>query len=140
MLNICDNYSKKWALEYNISNCKFLVFGNSKLNNFNFLLNDRPLTYSNNYKYLKLDFSNKSISWISLTFLLKKFQSVCNSFFTLNSFGFRPGGINPHLQAFVYKSFCLSRLLYGFEILSVNKKTLNKLNVNQNNININVKI
>jgi hypothetical protein len=65
---------------------------------------------------------------------IKKIQSVSNSFFTLNTFGFRPGGINPHLQACVYKSFCLSRLLYGFEIMSVNKKTLNKLNVNQNHI------
>ena len=30
LLNICDDYSKKWALEYNISKCKFMVFGNSK--------------------------------------------------------------------------------------------------------------
>jgi hypothetical protein len=131
LLNICDNYSKKWALEYNISKCKFMVFGNSKLNNFNFLLNDRPLTYSNYYKYLGIEFD---INLDFSNFFIKKFQNVSNSFFTLNSFGFRPGGINPHLQACVYKSFCLSRLLYGFEILSVNKKTLNKLNVNQNNI------
>ena len=36
LLNICDDYSKKWALEYNISKCKFMVFGKSKHNKFSF--------------------------------------------------------------------------------------------------------
>jgi hypothetical protein len=38
------------------------------------------------------------------------------------------------LLLLLYKSFCISRLLYGLEIISINKKTLNKLNVSQNNI------
>ncbi len=35
-----------------------MVFGNSKLNKFNFLLNNRPLTYSINYKELGIEFDN----------------------------------------------------------------------------------
>ena len=131
LLNICNNYSKKWALEYNISKCKFIVFGTSKFNNTNFLLNNLSLTYSNNIKYLGIDFTH-DLNFSN--FFLNKFQSVSNSFFTLTAFGFQQGGINPHLQSFVYKSFCLSRLLYGFEILTVNKSTINKMNVNQNSI------
>ncbi len=34
----------------------------------------------------------------------------------------------------MYKSFCLSRLLYGLEIFSVNKKTQSLLNISQNNL------
>ena len=131
LLNICDNYSKKWALEYNISKCKFMVFGTSKFNNTSFLLSNLPLTYSNTIKYLGIDITH-DLNFSN--FFLNKFQSVSNSFFSLTSFGFGPGGINPHLQALVYKTFCLSRLLYGFEIFSVNKSTINKMNVNQNNI------
>ena len=37
------------------------------------------------------------------------------------------------LQAQIYKSFCISRLLYGFEIMFVNKKTLKYLNIQQKN-------
>ena len=96
LLNICNNYSKKWALEYNISKCKFIVFGTSKFNNTNFLLNNLSLTYSNNIKYLGIDFTH-DLNFSN--FFLNKFQSVSNSFFTLTAFGFRPGGINPHLQS-----------------------------------------
>jgi hypothetical protein len=43
-------------------------------------------------------------------------------------------GVNPFFQAQIYKYFCISRLLYGFEIMLVNKKTLKFLNIQQNNI------
>jgi hypothetical protein len=33
LLNICDNYSKNWAFEYNVSKCKYMVFGSNKFNN-----------------------------------------------------------------------------------------------------------
>ncbi len=67
-------------------------------------------------------------------FFINKFVSVKNSYFSLNACGFKPGGVNPFLQAQIYKSFCISRLLYGFEIMFVNKKTLKFLNIQQNNI------
>ena len=67
-------------------------------------------------------------------FFIEKFKSVSSSFFSLNSFGFKPGGVNPFLQAFIYKTFCVSRILYGMEIMNINKKTLNMLNISQNNI------
>ncbi len=89
LLNICDNYSKKWALEYNISKCKFMVFGNSKLNNFNFLLNDRPITFSNNYKYLGIEFD---INLDFFNFFIKKFGKVRIRIFL----------INMNLKYFVY--------------------------------------
>jgi hypothetical protein len=38
------------------------------------------------------------------------------------------------LLLLLYKSFCITRLLNGLEIISINKKTLNKLNVSKNNI------
>ena len=131
LLNICDNYSKNWAIEYNVSKCKYMVFGSNKFNNNIFILNNLPLSYTDSIKFLGIEF-NKDLNFSN--FFINKFQSVSNSYFSLNSFGFKPGGINPFLQSFVYKSFCISRLLYGLEIFSLNKTTINRINVCQNNI------
>jgi hypothetical protein len=131
LLDICNNYSKNWAIEYYISKCKYMVFGSHKFNNNIFLLDSRPLSFSTNIKYLGIEF-NKDLNFSN--FFINKFQSVSNSYFSLNSFGFKPAGINPFLQSFVYKSFCISRLLYGLEIIGLNKKTINCLNMKQNNI------
>ena len=46
LLDICNNYSKNWAIEYNISKCKYMVFGSHKFNNNIFLLDSRPLSFS----------------------------------------------------------------------------------------------
>ena len=67
-------------------------------------------------------------------FFINKFQAVKNSYFSLNSFGFRANGVTPFLQAFVYKTFCISRILYGFEIMSINKSTLKNMNIAQNDL------
>jgi hypothetical protein len=107
-------------IEFNPTKSKFIVFGSNKFSNTKLYLNGRPLTYSKTVKYLGIEFNNTlEFSY----FFINKFKAVSNSFFSLNSIGFKPGRINPFLQPFIYKSFCISRLLYGFEILTVNKKT-----------------
>ena len=79
------------------------------------------IEYTNNLKYLGLEFThNLDMS----SFFIEKFQSVSKSFFSLNSFGFKCGGVDPFLQAHIYKSFCLSRILCGMEIMNLNKKTI----------------
>ena len=60
------------------------------------------------------------------------FNSVRSSFFSLSTFGLNPNGLNPFLQAYIYKTFCLSKFLYGIEIMSLNKATVTKININQN--------
>jgi len=104
LLNICNEYTKKWALEFNISKCKFIVFASNKFNDSIFTLNGLPLLLSNYIKYLGIEF-NRFLNFSN--FFIDKFKNVSNSFFSLNSFGFKPGGISPFLQSFIYKSFCV---------------------------------
>ena len=100
-------------------------------NRAKFFLNGKKIEYTDNFKYLGLEFTyNLDMA----SFFVKKFQGVSNSFYSLNSFGFKCDGVNPFLQVFIYKSFCLSRILYSLEIMTLNKKTLKTLNINQNNI------
>ena len=80
LLNICDHYSKKWALEFNISKCKYIVFGSNKFNNSSFILNGLPLSHTNNIKYLGIEF-NTNLNFSN--FFIDKFKAVSNSLFSL---------------------------------------------------------
>jgi hypothetical protein len=129
LLILCEKYARKWDIKFNVSKCNFIVFGSRKYDNSIFLLNNSKINYTDKFKYLGLTFSpDLNMS----EFFIDKFQNVKKSFFSLNSFGFKYNGVNPFLQSFVYKSFCISRILYGFEIMHINKKTLKKLNIDQN--------
>jgi hypothetical protein len=109
LLNICSEYSRKWALQFNIAKCKFMVFGSRKYNDTNFFLNDLPLQFTNNVKYLGIEL-NRYLNFSN--FFRDRFKKVSNSYFSLNSFGFKPGGVKPFLQAFIYKSYSISRFLF----------------------------
>jgi hypothetical protein len=131
LLNICGNYGNNWGIEFNLPKCQFTVFGSNRFNNTILLLNNLPLAYTQIFKYLGIDFTyDLNMS----NFFIEKFIKVKNSYFSLNAFGFKPGGISPFTQAYVYKTFCISRILYGLEIMNLNKKTINTLNLNQNTI------
>ena len=51
LLNICEQFALKWAIEFNILKCKFIVFGSCKYNNSIFLLNNQQLNYTDKFKY-----------------------------------------------------------------------------------------
>ena len=131
LLMICEKYAQKWGIDFNISKCKFIVFGSNKYNEKIFLLNNKKKEYTDKFKYLGLILTpNLNMS----QFFVEKFQKVKNSFYSLNAFGFKSNGVSPFLQSFIYKSFCISRILYGFEIMNINKKTLTTLNIEQNDL------
>jgi hypothetical protein len=46
----------------------------------------------------------------------------------------KSGGLNPFTQAFIYKVFCLSKFLYGLEIMSLTKRTVKYINMAQNTL------
>jgi hypothetical protein len=121
LLIICERFARKWGIKFNPSKCNFIVFGTRKYDNSIFLLNNIQIKYIDKFQYLGLTFTTD----LNMSeFFKDKFQSVKNSFFSLNSFGFKSNGVSPFLQSFVYKSFCISRILYGFEIMTINKKNI----------------
>ena len=131
LLDICGKFGKDWAISFNILKSLFIVFGTNRLNDTRLFLNNSPLNYTSSFKYLGLEFNyNLNMS----SFFLKKMESVRKSFFSLNSFGLKAGGVSPHLQSLIFKSFCISQLLYGLEIMFINKKTIKALNLVQNSI------
>ena len=46
----------------------------------------------------------------------------------------KPNGLNPFLRAFLYNSLCQSKTTYSIELMNINEKTVNVLNVMQNSL------
>jgi hypothetical protein len=119
LLIICERFARKWGIKFNPSKCNFIVFGTRKYDNSIFLLNNIQIKYIDKFQYLGLTY----ITILNMSEIFKdKFQSVKNSLFSFNSFGFKSNGVSPFLQSSVYKTFCIYRILYGFEIMTINKK------------------
>jgi hypothetical protein len=131
LINICGEYGLKWGIKFNSEKSFFITFGNSIYNDTKFILNNNELKSTDCLKYLGITFNRK----LDMNdFAIEKFKTVTKSFFSLNSFGLKPGGLNPFLQAFLYKTFCLSKFLYGLEIMTLNMGTLDKIDLTQNAI------
>ena len=62
----------------------------------------------------------------------EKFKRVRSSIFSLSFIGLKPNTISPFLQSFIYKTYCLSNFTYALETTYLKTKTLNFLNICQN--------
>jgi hypothetical protein len=67
-------------------------------------------------------------------FILNKFNLVRSTLFSLHSIGMKPLGFGMFLHAFLYKTFCLSKFLYGMENMALTDSTSNNLNTMQNSL------
>ncbi len=132
MLNKCNEFAENWKIRFNPKKSNVVVFGTPLFKKVDFKLNRDKIEYTDNIKILGYQFNAKRIN--ENEFLINSFSKVRKSFFSLNKFGMRPNGLNPFLQAFIFNTFCLSKLTYAIEIMSIDKKTLNCMNVMQNNL------
>ena len=105
-------------------------FGPQTFKSSSFSIDNNKIPHTNSLKYLgvtidnTLDFNKYSIN---------KFNSVQKSIFSL-FLRLSPNNLTPHLQAFIYKIYCLFQFTYGLETSVLNEKTREYLNICQNNI------
>jgi hypothetical protein len=107
LLKFCEEFAITWGIEFNLEKCKYIIFGKMKHNNISLKLNNQIINFTDRFKYLGLEFNVKLDMSV---FFIKKFQNVINSFFSLNSFGFKQGGVNPFykfsfINPFVFLEF-----------------------------------
>ena len=65
---------------------------------------------------------------------IEKFKNVQKSVYSLAFLGLKPLELSPKLQAFIYKTYCLSTFTYGLETTVLNKSTRDYINLSQNNV------
>ena len=133
LIELCEKYGTNWKINFNSKKSVIMVFGREKINNlkFDFKLNDTVINEQDEFKYLgisinnKLDF-NKSI--------LENFDKVRKAVFSLTAFGMKPNGISGYTKAFLYKTFCRTKGTYSIDAVTLNEKTIEKLDIMQNNL------
>ena len=81
LLDICVAYCKKYCLDFNAKKSKVMVFGKKQSEIYPLLLNNLPLKFVSEYKYLGVLLSNRvtSLSRLHLSFvflLSRKFDSL----------------------------------------------------------------
>ena len=81
LLDICASYCKKFCLDFNVKKSKVMIVGKPLLeSNFSSLfLNDHPLDFVNDYKYLGVELrGGKSLSFSPLA-TIRSFHRAANS-------------------------------------------------------------
>jgi hypothetical protein len=134
MLDICNDYGIEYNITYNPKKTYLIIFSKYPIENsfdYNLFLNNVKINSVNSITYLgyKLNYNLNCNEEV-----MENFKCVKNSLFSLYTLGMRPNGLNPFVQSLIYKTFCLSKFLYGLEVTSLNLTTLKKLNVEQNMI------
>ena len=131
LLYICERYSELWRIKFNAAKSCIVEFGPQVFKNSNHFIKKNRIPIVDKFTYLgvvidkNLDFNTNSIS---------KFGNVQKAIFAISYLGLYQNSISPHLQAFIYKTYCLSQFTYGLETTVLNKKTRDYLNVSQNNL------
>ena len=131
LLNICDSYSYLWRIKFNASKSNIVEFDIQFFNNSSFVLNGKNIYVVDSFKYLGVLIDR----WLNFNAnTIEKFGSVQKAVFSLSFLGLSPNSISPHLQSFIFKTFCLSLFTYGLETTVLNKETIDYLNICQNNL------
>jgi hypothetical protein len=131
ILNICAEYGQKWLIKFNASKSNIIEFGNQIISNNVLKMNDNIIPLVDEIVYLGVTL-NKSLNFDAIS--REKFKNVQRSIFSLSFLGLKPRAISPFLQAFIYKTYCLSLYTYSLETTTLTKETKNFLNTAQNNL------
>ena len=130
-LHICGVYGAMWKIKFNSLKSNIIEFGDQFFENSDFYLIKRIIPKFEKLKYLGV-FINKNLDFDLLA--NEKFLNVQKSIFSLSFLGFKPFGISPLLQSFIYKTYCLSQFIYALETTTLLKGTRDYLNISQNNL------
>jgi hypothetical protein len=131
LLDICATYGNMWKIKFNSQKSNIIEFGKQFFEYSEFYLNKVSIPKVEKLKYLGV-FIDKNLDFNLLA--SEKFKNVQKSIFSLSFLGLKPSGLSPFLQAFIYKTYCLSQFTYALETTTLTKSTRDDINVSQNNL------
>jgi hypothetical protein len=115
MIDLCNNYSRKWRFLYNASKCSVITFNATSLNNNMLKLGNELVPTSNSYKHLGILCDN----YLNMRDATAEINSKLRStFFSLLNCGLLPNEINPTTWLNIYHSIVLPKALYGCELIN----------------------
>ena len=108
-----------------------MKFGTTVRENFIPILNEVEITQVKSMKILGFVFDSNCLKDDD-NLLTRHISKVRKSIYSLHSFGIRNNGLTPALQAFIIKTYCLSKGLYAIENMTIKNVTLDKLTTMEN--------
>ena len=133
LVDICEDYSKKWMLKYNIKKSVIINCGKNiyKDEEIDIKMNGIRLPVVEMSKYLGVEINKKNDDNSQI---INKFRKVQKGFYGLSSFGIKPPGLQPKVKAFLYITYCKPMGTYGMGVMNLKGITLQQLNITQNNL------
>ena len=131
ILDTCSDYGKEWLIKFNPHKSNIIEFGKQIIQNNIFKIGDNKIPIVDEIIYLGITL-NKNLNFDTIS--REKFKNVQKSIFSLSFLGLKPKAISPFLQAFIYKTYCLSLYTYSLETTALTKDTRNFINTAQNNL------
>lgn len=129
LLDVCNDFGKKWKIKFNANKSRIISFGNQIDNNF--YIDGLELSKENSFKYLGITFDEDLNTY---GYFINKMKNSYKTIFYLKHIGIASYNLDPFLQLFIYRTICLSNVKYGLESCFVSASTLEELNLFQNKI------
>jgi hypothetical protein len=132
-LDMCSSFSTLWNYKFNASKTFILNCSKDFINNneIELYLSNAKLKVVEEIKYLGM-FINRSLNYdLSIR---NRFKSVQKAFYSLFDFGLKPNGLPPNQQAFLYKTYCLSKATYALGCIRIKNTTIKTLKIIQNSL------
>jgi hypothetical protein len=126
LLKECEEFAKKWKLEFNAKKSVSLKFGKC-VDDPDFAINGNVLPKVQKITYLGLPLSVQQ----SYDYFDEKMKKVEKAFFSLYGLGCKPRHLSPFSIAFIYKQYCQSIIRYGMECLYLPASKLKEYNMRQ---------
>jgi hypothetical protein len=133
LIETCEIYSNKWLLKYNakkscIINCGRHIYEDDEID---IRMNGEKLPVVSVCKNLGIEINNENDDNKQM---IKNVGKIQRCFYGLSSFGIKPPGLQPEVKAFLYNTYCKPMGTYGMGLLKLKPKTLQHINISQNNL------
>jgi hypothetical protein len=131
LLDICTSYSDRWKIKFNSKKSHIIKFGKSPFSDDEFFLCYNKLNFTKSITYLGVEIPNDLNCNSNYIY---KFSKVKSTLFSMAYLGIICHEINPSLKSFIYKTYCSSQFTFGPETTTLNKTSIDFLNISQNNL------
>ena len=125
LIDIAYQYSKNWRFKFSPSKCKILIFGKDSNPNLKIKMGTDLVKVSNCEQHLGVVLaSSKSAEEL---YIEKRIHQCKSIMYGIKALGSITVPMTPTISTKLYNSVCISKLLYGCEVMNISENSLDKL-------------
>jgi hypothetical protein len=124
-IDICNTYSNKWRLEYNVNKCECIAFGKTRKDELEVQLGGQKIPQVQHTVHVGVPLATNEKSMVkSIQDRIKKARRGVNAMLGI---GLNPGGINPYVASKLYWAVIAQGLFYGLELIDATHNVIEPL-------------